>query len=43
MDQVELVVDFGFLGQLDQEVVLDFDVDGFDFQLDGVYDQVDEN
>lgn len=43
MDQVELAVDPGPLGQLDQEAVPDFDADGFDFQLDGVYDQADEN
>ncbi|KAK0674284.1 hypothetical protein QBC41DRAFT_52613 [Cercophora samala] len=43
MDQVELAVDPGPLGQLEQEAVLDLDADGFDFQLDGVFDQADEN
>ncbi|KAK4204481.1 hypothetical protein QBC40DRAFT_164858 [Triangularia verruculosa] len=42
MDQVELAVDPGPLGQLEREAELDFDADGFDFQLDGVYDQADE-
>ncbi|KAK4179669.1 hypothetical protein QBC36DRAFT_67358 [Triangularia setosa] len=43
MDQVELAVDPGPLGQLEHEAPLDFDADGFDFQLDGVYDQADDS